>query len=253
MPSGCPVIDKSWVDGLLPCKVLIEDDPELHVVHGLAEKVGKNVECGNGFGGQFCEGRLMGFNKKSKGGYIYWPDKPMVTVKHSTYVDKIGVLNSCFEGEKRDGFIEMKIYEPIQNLTVPPSCTWNSNPPVSSDMSPSNIRPVPVNEDPNSESIDISSEPKIHPNAEQGPAGRAIIYNEVEGQETMQDVELVMPSAPESTAAAAASVDDAENAVLEGEKASDCAIAADFVNVGAGATEKHEMRANEAMEFFLRT
>jgi len=37
-------------------------------------------------------------------------------------------------------------------------------------------------------------------------------------------------------AAAAADVDDAENVVLEGENTLDCAIAADFVDEGVGAT-----------------
>jgi len=74
--------------------------------------------------------------------------------------------------------------------------------------------------------------------------------NNPERWEIMQDIEFAMPGAPESTAAAAAGVDDTENVVLEGEKAPDCAIAADFVNVGAGATGKQEMRTTEAMEIF---
>jgi len=44
-----------------------------------------------------------------------------------------------------------------------------------------------------------------------------------------------MPGAPQSTAAADVDVDDAEKADLEGENALDCAIAADFVDKGAGA------------------
>ena len=54
--------------------------------------------------------------------------------------------------------------------------------------------------------------------------------------EVAQDVELATPSAPESTAAAAAGVDDAKEAVLEGEIAPDCTITADFVDKRAGTT-----------------
>ena len=189
-PSGYPVVGKSWVDGLSPYKVPVEDDPEPRVVRGLAEKVGKDVERGNGFGGQFCEGRLMGFNNQSGRVCIYWPDKRTVTVEHSTYVDKTGVLNSRFEGEERDGFIETKVDEPVKNLTVPASRPWNSDPPASSDAPSSNVQPVLVNDDPDLESADNPTEPEIHPNAERWPAGRAIASNDVEGPEIAQGIEL---------------------------------------------------------------
>lgn len=52
--------------------------------------------------------------------------------------------------------------------------------------------------------------------------GRAIASDNAESPEITQDVELAMPGAPESTAAAAADLDDAKNAVLEGEKSPDC-------------------------------
>ena len=64
--------------------------------------------------------------------------------------------------------------------------------------------------------------------------GCAIAPDNAETPEIAQDMELAMPGAPESTAAAAADVDDVENVVLEGENTLDCA--AEFVNEGAGMT-----------------
>ena len=75
---------------------------------------------------------------------------------------------------------------------------------------------------------------EVFPDAECWPVGCTIAPDDAKVPETMQDVELATPGAPKSTAAEAAGVDEARNAVLEGENATDCVIVADFVDGHAG-------------------
>jgi len=229
-PSGYPIVDKPWVDGLSRCEMHFEGDPELLAVCEPAENSREGVEGrmdegGSIFGGQIHKGKWMGLNEESKGRYVDWTDTRMATVEHNIYVKKTGVSNSRFEGgncmvlSKRN-LTNLPCYPHlIHRIPIPP-CRLI-------------CQPVPVSKDPDPKSVDTLPEPEFYPNAVRWPADRATIFNDAKGHETTQDVELATPSAPEN---AAAGVDEDKNAVLEGEKALDCANAADFVDEGAGAT-----------------
>jgi hypothetical protein len=124
----------------------------------------------------------MGLDEKSKGVYIYWPDKWNVTVEQTVYMDKTGASNSCFEGEEWDGFIKTKLNEPVQNPAAPPSYPWNSDPPMTSNTVPPNILPVLANENPDLESKDIPIEPEKCPAHAHKPMQKV--------QDLLQDVQL---------------------------------------------------------------
>jgi len=103
-PSGYPVIDKSWADGLSPCEVPFKGDPELLAVRQLAEKVGKDVEGKNKLGGRLRKGKQKGVDERSKRVDVYWLDKQMGVVERSVSVDKMGGVNFSFRGGEMGWF-----------------------------------------------------------------------------------------------------------------------------------------------------
>jgi len=224
MPSGYPVVDKSWVDGLLPCEIPFEGESELLAVREWAERVWEDVECGYEKGGGIFEDVWL-----ETGCY----EQLSVLNFEKDNCDKKNSSAYHLEGEKLGGLGEKNADEPV--IYEFPSDNGSPFPPNNAPAQTSAPYVTEIPHDPPNEPLAVvECEAKIYPNAEHWLAGHAITFDNMEGHETVQDVELATPGAPESTAAAAADVGDVENVVLEGENAPDCA--AEFVNEGAGMT-----------------
>jgi hypothetical protein len=113
---------------------------------------------------------------------------------------------------------------PPNNISVQPSAPYTTEIPHNPPNEPVTAVETPIHE------------AEIHPNAECKLAGCAIDPDNAKGPETTQGIELAMSGTPKSRAAVAADVNDARNAVLEGEITLNCTIAMDFIDKGGGVT-----------------
>ena len=215
-PSGYPVIDKSWADGLSLYEVPFEGEPELLAVREWEKRVWEDVEGGYEKGGGIFKDVWMEIG-------CYEQSSRVLNFKKDNCEEK-GSSACHLKGEKLGGLGKKNADEPViyEFPSDNPSPFPLNNPPAQT--SSPYVAEIP-HDRPNEPIRAVETpihEAEVHPNAVRCSEGRAIASDNAESPEITQDVELAMPGAPESTAAAAADLDDAKNAVLEGEKSPDC-------------------------------
>ncbi|KAF8956386.1 hypothetical protein BDZ97DRAFT_1763876 [Flammula alnicola] len=203
-PCRCLSIDKPSIDGYSSCTTPFEDDLDVFTVREWAENVWDSVEGGNA-------------------------TEERVADSGDVACDELCSLASSLEREKWEGNGETNAdksvlsHAPVTSIPDLATVVYSSAPPVTE------LPHDPPNE--LSSDVEISlCRPGTHPNAVREPAPYAICLTErcaiapdISGV-IAQDIELATPDASEPVIAAAAMVDDAQEAVLEGEKTPTAAL-----------------------------
>ena len=131
-----------------PYEAAFGKKPNLSEVREWGEKVWVRVEGGTKLGGRVREGRWLGFDEKSNGVRVYWPDKQTVSIERNIYFDKTIASVQRLEGED---------WEFVKSQT-----DLKSNTPVPKPSEPVMLEnPTPTIDDQPPEHEEIISEPEI--------------------------------------------------------------------------------------------
>ena len=132
-----------------PFEAAFNKKPNLCEVREWGGKVWVRTEGGSKLGGRVQEGRWLGFDEKSNGICVYWPEKQVVSVEQNVYFNKSNASVPRLEGEDEWQLTKAKTVQaetvqskqpkdhPIPEAAISPE---SENPPIKPDKLPKHIR-----------------------------------------------------------------------------------------------------------------
>ena len=117
------------VDGMTPYEAAFRKKPDLRNVCEWGECVWIWTENGDKLGGHVREGQWIGIDEQSKGVWVYWPDKTIVSVERNDHYNNSGSSAPLIKGEN-DILIKMMADSPKDTVpAVPPNVPTIIEPP----------------------------------------------------------------------------------------------------------------------------
>ena len=212
-----------------PYEAAFGKKPNLSEVREWGEKVWVRVEGGTKLGGRVCEGRWLGFDEKSNGVRVYWPDKQTVSIERNIYFDKTIASVQQLEGED---------WEFVKSQT-----DLKSNTPVPKPSEPVMLEnPTPTIDDQPPEHEEIISEPEIPQKRVRKPTQR--LKDLLEGRAVVSD----RPNAPKIPIGVQLPTENVDEVVLEGERTADLMMMVDEYAMVADASEMEGLEPRSLAE-----
>ena len=88
------------LDSITPLEATTGKKPNLRNLHEWGCQIWVQNEASAKLGGQVNEGIWVGYDDRSKGSQVYWPEKCIVMVEQNIYFNNSMVNSDCLEGEE---------------------------------------------------------------------------------------------------------------------------------------------------------